>query len=75
LNNLKQQQMENNHVTQFDAHFQHKLDIMTERGAISDAMEEATLKIAKNLLNLEVSIDKIMASTGLTKQQIEQLKN
>jgi hypothetical protein len=31
------------------------------------------LEIAKNLLNLDISIDKIIASTGLTKEEIENL--
>ena len=51
-----------------------KLDIMTERGAISDARRETTLEIAKKLLKKDMSIEDITDITGLTKQQIEQLK-
>ena len=51
-----------------------KLDIMTERGAISDARRETTLEIAKKLLKKDMSIEDITDITGLTKQQIEQIK-
>ena len=70
--------MENNHVTQFDAHFQHKLNIMTERGVMTDIRREGKveekLEIALKMLADGMSIENVCKYTDLTKQQIEQLK-
>ena len=78
MNKLKQQQMENNHVTQFDAQFQHQLNIMTERGAMSDAIMEGIVKrnmeIVLKMLKKGMSMEDIADITGLTKEEIEQFK-
>ena len=51
-----------------------KLDIMTERGVMSDAIMEGIVKVAKNAILLGLSIDQIQKLTELTKEEIEQLK-
>ena len=43
-----------------------------EKG-LAEGLEKGKLEIAKNLFNLGISIDKIIASTGLTKEEIEKL--
>ncbi len=39
-----------------------------------EAIEERNFDIAKNMLNLEISVDKIMKATGLTRKEILSLK-
>ena len=49
--------MENNHVTQFDAHFQRKLDVWTSHAVLYEAhkegLEETMLKIKGHLTSCE----------------------
>jgi predicted transposase/invertase (TIGR01784 family) len=40
---------------------------------IAEGEKLKTIEIAKNLLNLGISIDKIRASTGLSKEEIEKI--
>jgi predicted transposase/invertase (TIGR01784 family) len=44
-----------------------------ERWARLEGRQEEKLEIAKNLLNLDVSIDKIAKSTGLSQAEVERL--
>ncbi len=39
-----------------------------------EVIEERNFDIAKNMLNLEISVDKIMKATGLTRKEILSLK-
>ncbi len=41
---------------------------------IEEAKEEEKLKIAKKLLKQNISLDIILSATGLTKEEIENLK-
>ena len=59
---------------QLAAYDKWKIDIMTERGVISEAKKEKAIEIAKKLLKKGMSIEDITDATGLTEQQIEQLK-
>jgi predicted transposase/invertase (TIGR01784 family) len=42
---------------------------------IEQGMEQRNIEIAKSLLEHNISIDIIMESTGLTKEEIEKLRN
>ncbi len=44
----------------------------TKRGRAEGKLEEK-LEIAKNMLNLKIDIDTIIAATGLTKEEIEKI--
>ena len=54
-----------------------KINVLTERGMIDDAIEEGIMKgkieIAVNLLKKGISIEEVCEITGLSKQQIEKL--
>ena len=41
---------------------------------ISEGKKEAKLEVAKNLLNLNINLDDIISSTGLTKEELEKLQ-
>ncbi len=45
------------------------------RNSIDTAVDENTVKIAKNLLVAGISIDTIEQSTGLSKEEIEEIQN
>jgi predicted transposase/invertase (TIGR01784 family) len=48
--------------------------IMGEEQGIEKGREEEKIEIAKNLLALELDIEKIIQATGLTEEEIEKLK-
>jgi predicted transposase/invertase (TIGR01784 family) len=51
-----------------------KIDIMTERGVMTDIRREERVEIALKMLADGMSIESVCKYTDLTKQQIEQLK-
>jgi predicted transposase/invertase (TIGR01784 family) len=55
------------------AYDQAKIDRMTARGMIKDAKEEEKIAIAKNLLEVGISVEIVSNATGLSKEQIEKL--
>jgi len=50
-----------------------KIDILTERGIISDAKKENTVEIAKELKTLGIPIDQISIATKLSIEEIEKI--
>jgi predicted transposase/invertase (TIGR01784 family) len=40
-----------------------------------EGRREEKFDVARNLLRMDLSIDKIMIATGLTQQEIEELRN
>lgn len=60
---------------EFDAYIAQLDEADKPNRIIQAKIEENTEEIAINLLNLEVSVDKIIAATGLSEKQIQQLKH
>lgn len=56
------------------AAFKRQLDIMEKHAAKQDGINETRKEIAKNMLEANEPIDKIIKFTGLTKEEIEKLK-
>ena len=53
----------------------HDIDVAEARKeGREEAASERNMEIAKNMLNLNIDIDTISKSTGLTKEEIEGLK-
>jgi len=63
---------------QLEVYDKWKIAAMTERSALKDARKEGKIEgkieIARNLLKMDMSVDIVSNATGLSKQQIEELR-
>ena len=84
VNRAKELSSDDEMVTMFDQENMHEmirnteLEEAQERGierGIKRGFKEKAVEIAKNLIKIGLSEDQIVESTGLSKEEIEKLKN
>jgi hypothetical protein len=68
--------MENDDVSDalYDAVMARNLEMLKKRKAYEDGCKEQQIAIAKKMLNKNEPMDKIIEFTGLTKEEIENIK-
>ena len=76
VNRAKELSSDDEMVTMFDQENMHEMIRNTElEEAQERGFKEKAVEIAKNLIKIGLSEDQIVESTGLSKEEIEKLKN
>ena len=76
INELERLSQDEGIIGLYDAELlQEKHEKSIRQEGIKDGLKEKSIEIAKNLLNMNMSIDDIKESTGLSIEEINQIKD